>query len=494
VLGVQRTELSFLVKIALPVVAAAGFALLSGCEPNGVGAEPEPAPTATVERSDDDIVGAVADRAADLLSSYIRLDTVNPPGNETAGAQFLSELLESEGISTQLFEPEPGRGSLFAKLPGTGAKRPLILLSHIDVVPADADEWSHPPFQGLIVDGAVHGRGALDAKGVGITQALALIAVKRLGVTLERDIILLATADEEAGGHLGARWFVENKFGLIADAEFVLTEGGFIRRSEGRPLIYNLNAGEKGPCWFRVTASGDPGHGSRPAAVTAVTRLITALEKLTAWQQPIEVGPVVAGYYAAYAALDEEHSRQFRQLARSLEDPTFRQWFMSDPAAAALVQNTVAPTVLVGSAKTNIIPGRASAEIDARLLPGYECSGFLDDVRALIGDEYVVIEDVGVDFASSQSPLDNALTEAVEKVAAADPASAVVLPGLQAGFTDSHYFREQGIHAYGFVPIVVSSEERNAMHGPNERVRIGDLSAGVVRLVDLLNEVAAPTQ
>jgi acetylornithine deacetylase/succinyl-diaminopimelate desuccinylase-like protein len=373
-------------------------------------------------------------------------------------------------------------------------KRPIILLSHIDVVPAVADEWIHPPFQGLIVDGAVHGRGALDAKGVGLTQALAMIALKKLGVPLERDIILLATADEEAGGRFGARWFVENQFGLISDAEFVLNEGGFIRRSEDRPLIYNLNAGEKGPCWFRITAGGDPGHGSRPASSTAVTRLIAALAKLVAWEQPIEVGAVVAGYYAAYAALDAEHARQFRQLARSLEDPVFRQWFMSDPAAAALVQNTLAPTVLSGSSKTNIVPGSASAEVDARLLPGHECGEFLDDVRALIGNEHVVVEDVGVDFASSQSPLDNELTEAVERVAAADAASAVVLPGLQTGFTDSHYFREKGIHAYGFVPIIVSSEERNAMHGPNERVRIDDLTAGVVRLVDLLNEVAAPTQ
>ncbi len=488
----HRTYSSLFLKRAATIVVILCFAL--GCEPAGVEAEAPAVVPVAAEPAPLDVVGAVADRAPELLSAYIRIDTVNPPGNEIEGARFLQRLLEADGIDAQIFEPQPGRGSLYARLRGNGSKRPIILLSHIDVVPVEPDAWSQPPFEGLIVDGAVHGRGALDAKGVGIIQALAVIALRRLGVEMDRDIILLATADEETGGRMGAGWFVENQFSLIADAEFVLNEGGFIRRSEGRPLIYNLNAGEKGPCWFDVVATGDPGHGSRPAADTAVTRLVEALGKLSAWQRPIDVGPVVAGYYAAYATLDEEHARQFRQLARSLEDPLFRDWFMSDPVAAALVQNTIAPTVLQGSSKTNIIPGEARAKVDCRLLPGHDCGDFLDDVRALIGNEHVRVERGAVAFGSSQSPLDNALTEAVETVAANDAAAAVVLPGLQTGFTDSHYFREKGIAAYGFVPIVVSNEERVATHGPNERVQVEDLRAGVVRLVEILTEVGARTQ
>jgi acetylornithine deacetylase/succinyl-diaminopimelate desuccinylase-like protein len=484
--------LFFSFKLTAPIFTMLmAFAL--GCGPDGVNAD-SPVDEPAVSLSRNDTIGAVADRAADLLSSYIRIDTVNPPGNEIEGARFVADLLEAEGIGTQLFESEPGRGMVFAKMAGSGERRPVILLSHIDVVPAVASEWSHPPFDGVIVDGAVHGRGALDSKGIGITHALAMIALKRLGVELDRDIVLLATGDEETGGRLGAGWFVDNQFDLIADAEFVLNEGGFIRRSEGLPLIYNVNAGEKGPCWFKITATGEPGHGSRPAADTAVTRLIEALAKLSAWDRPIDVGPVVAGYYAAYAALDEEHARQFRQLGRSLEDPTFREWFMSDPVAAALVQNTIAPTVLKASSKTNIVPGEASAQIDSRLLPGHDCDEFLSKVRTLVSDEHVRVEEGEVRFASSQSPLDNPLTEAVESVAAVDPANAVVLPGLQTGFTDSHYFREKGIAAYGFVPIAVSAEERAAIHGPNERVQIEDLKVGVIRLVEILTELGAVTQ
>lgn len=485
-LSVAKRSASLAVALALIVVSL-------GCGASSV--EADATTTDEVNRElHSDIIGSVADRAPDLLSSYIRIDTVNPPGNEIAGARFLAELLEAEGISTQIFEPEAGRGSLVARLPGNGSKPPIVLLSHIDVVPAAAELWSHPPFEGLIVDGAVHGRGALDAKGVGITHVLALIALKRMGVVLDRDIIVMATADEETGGRLGVGWLLENQFPMVADVEFVLNEGGFIRRSEGRPLIYNMNAGEKGPCWFKVVASGDPGHGSRPAADTAVTRLVTALARLADWERPISVGPVVAGYYAAYAALDEEHARQFRQLARSLEDPVFREWFMSDPIAAALVQDTLAPTVLLGSSKTNIVPAEASAEIDSRLLPGHDCGEFLDEVRGLIGNEFVRVVEGSVRFPSSQSPLDNSLTEAVETVAAGDAASSVVLPGLQTGFTDSHYFREKGIASYGFVPIVVSNAERVAIHGPNERVQVEDLRAGVVRMVEILTEVGRGMQ
>jgi len=188
----QRLVSSFAFMLSASIVL---LAIVVGCGPGGVEAESSSDPP-EIAQSRDEIIGAVAHRASDLLSKYIRIDTVNPPGNEIDGARFLAELLQAEGIATRLFESEPGRGMVFAKLAGTGARRPLILLSHIDVVPAIAEEWNHPPFDGVVVDGAVHGCGALDSKGVGITHALAMIALKRLGAKLDRDIILLATGDE----------------------------------------------------------------------------------------------------------------------------------------------------------------------------------------------------------------------------------------------------------------------------------------------------------
>ncbi|RMD81467.1 MAG: M20/M25/M40 family metallo-hydrolase [Candidatus Dadabacteria bacterium] len=431
-----------------------------------------------------------AKKAPELLARYISVDTRNPPGNETAGARFLADVLAGEGIEAQVFESAPGRGNLYARLRGTGKKRPVILLSHIDVVPADAKLWRHDPFAGVVADEQVWGRGALDCKGVGITELLAVVAIHRAGLRLDRDIILLATADEEMGGRLGAGWLVENKLDLFGDAEFLLNEGGFLRRAPDGRVLYELSVAEKGPCWFRVVATGPPGHASRPASETAVTRLIAALDHLVRWERPLEVGPVVAGYFAAYAALDEQHARQLRQLERSLKDLEFRRWFLSKPANAALVQDTVTPTVLVGSSKTNIVPAEAIAEVDSRLLPGHRCDAFLDEVRRRIGSEHVRVEPTNVVFPSSQSPLDNALTAAVERLAAAEPDGAVVLPGLLTGFTDSHYFREKGIAAYGFIPLLVSAEQRETMHAPNERIGTAALGEGVRRLVALLREVS----
>ncbi|MFP6626046.1 MAG: M20/M25/M40 family metallo-hydrolase [Deltaproteobacteria bacterium] len=432
---------------------------------------------------------AVAARAPELLSRYLATDTTNPPGNEIVGARFLAAVLESEGIEARIYESAPGRGNLYARLKGNGEKRPLILLSHIDVVPAVAADWSHPPFAGEESDGIIYGRGALDAKGVGVVQLLAMVAAKRMAIPLRRDIILLATADEETGGRLGAGWMVDNHFELFDGAEFVLNEGGFIHNSPDKPPVYFLDAAEKGPCWFSVVASGQPGHGSRPARETAVTRLVEALGKLASWQRPLEVGPVVAGYYAAYAVLDEEHARQFRQLERSLEDDEFKAWFLDHPRWAALIQDTLVPTVLRGSVKTNIIAPQASAEVDSRLLPGHSCDDFLAAVSVRIGSEYVRVEPGDVSFPSSGSPLNNELTAAVESLAAA-AGDAVVLPGLITGFTDSHYFREKGIAAYGFVPIAVNSEELDSIHAPDERVSAAELTAAVKRMLRLIENLA----
>ncbi|MFQ5477108.1 MAG: M20/M25/M40 family metallo-hydrolase [Candidatus Binatia bacterium] len=439
----------------------------------------------------EETVLGVAERSVELLQDYIRIKTINPPGKEINGALFLASLLEEEGIEARVLESAPGRGNLYARLRGNGEEPAIILLSHIDVVAADATQWMVPPFDAVVRDGELFGRGALDAKGVGMTQLLATIAIKRLGVPLKRDIILLATADEERGGRLGAKWMVDNHFGLFADAEFLLNEGGFIHRDEGKPLIYKLGVAEKSPCWFRIVASGDPGHASQPGPETAVTRLVDALYKLEHRKRTYEVGPVVAGYYAAYAAIDEEHARQYRQLERSLESQEFFDWFMGDPTAVALVTDTITPTVLTASVKTNVIPAQAVAEVDSRLLPGHDCWSFLSSIRELVGGEHVTIESTGVNFPATQSPMNTALTEAVERVAAVEETKAVVLPAMLAGFTDSHYFRQKGIHSYGMVPMVVTASQRASIHGPDERVSVEELKAAVSRMVKLLQEVGS---
>lgn len=463
--------------LACPVLLAFCFMLVPAVAAQQAGkGDPEP-------RSE---IDAVAARAAGLLAEYIRIDTSNPPGNEAGAARFLAGVLQAEGIDSHIYESAPGRGNLYAKLEGSGGAGAIVLLSHIDVVPVDEDRWSQPPMAGKIVDGVLYGRGALDAKSVGVIQLLAAVAVKRAGIRLAPDIILLAVADEETGGRLGAGWMVEEHGELFEGAAFVLNEGGFIIEGQAEQLIYSVDAAEKGPCWFKIIASGPSGHGSRPAEGSAVVRLVEALAKLNAWSRPVEVGPVVAGYFAAYAAIDEDHARQFRQLERSLADERFGSWFMSHPTWAALVRDTLVPTVLEGSRKTNIVPAEATAEIDSRLLPGHRCDDFLAQVATLVGGDSVRVEPLGVSFPSSQSPLDSPVVDAIERVAAADKRTSVVIPGMVSGFTDSHYFREKGIEAYGFVPLVVTKEELDSLHAPDERVRVAELEEGVRRMVALL--------
>ncbi len=302
-------------------------------------------------------------QATDFLSAYIQIDTTNPPGNESAAAQFLTGRFRQAGIEAETFESQPGRGSVLARLKGSGGGRPVILLNHLDVVPASPDGWDVPPFSGAVRDGYVYGRGALDCKGVGTVDAMALLLLKRRGTPLKRDVIFLGTADEETGGKLGAGWMVETHFDRFADVEFVLNEGGAIDVLANGKRAYSVAVAEKTPCWLRLTASGRAGHGAAPQKETAVTRLVRALEHLRTYRPPVRVTSEVEAYYAALAPLqDDARRKQYLNLRGALRKENFRAQFLDKAQDAALVQNTLTPTVLTGSQKTNVIPRTASAE------------------------------------------------------------------------------------------------------------------------------------
>jgi acetylornithine deacetylase/succinyl-diaminopimelate desuccinylase-like protein len=426
---------------------------------------------------------AVETEAASFLSEYIRIDTTNPPGNEIAAARFLAERFRAEGIEAKVFESEPGRGSVLARLPGTGKAKPIVLLNHLDVVATDAQRWQRDPLAGEIADGYVHGRGAVDCKGVAVTEAMAMILLKRQGVTLDRDVIFLGTADEEAGGSLGAKWFVEHHLDELGGAELMLNEGGEIRIEDGR-RIYEVAVAEKTPCWLRLTAEGKAGHGSTPPAATAVTRLLAALGRVTAWDPGITITPEVQAYYSALAATeDEATAAKYRDLGNALKDDAFRAGFLADPRNAALVRNTITPTVLEGSHKTNVIPSQASADLDCRLLPGEDPDTFVARIREVLADDGIDV-DVLLNFPPSASPTDTPLYRAIETIAAREQAP--VVPTVLRGFTDAHYFRRKGIVVYGFLPIDLTPEDAGRMHGDDERIPTASLRDGVRRLADML--------
>jgi acetylornithine deacetylase/succinyl-diaminopimelate desuccinylase-like protein len=426
----------------------------------------------------------VEHQATEWLRAYIRIDTTNPPGHETAAARFLAEHFRQAGIEAQTFEAAPGRGSILARVAGSGARRPIILLNHLDVVAAKPDEWEVPPFAATVRDGYVYGRGAIDCKGPATIEAMVLLLLKRHGIHLQRDVIFMGTADEETGGRLGAGWMTAEHVDALRNAEFVLNEGGGVRVLPDGSRAYEVAVAEKTPCWLRLEATGTAGHGSAPPPETAVTRLIGALERLRAYEAPLRVTPEVAAYYAALAATQTgERRERYKNLRAALTDDDFRRAFLRDPHDAALVRNTITPTVLTGSAKTNVIPHSASAELDCRLLPGEDPDAFVRTVKETIADPEITVS-VLLNFPAVSSSLDTAFTAAVRTLAERDHAPMV--PSVLTGFTDSHYFREKGIASYGFIPFDLSEDEMAREHGVNERISIRNLRNGTQRLLALL--------
>jgi acetylornithine deacetylase/succinyl-diaminopimelate desuccinylase-like protein len=422
---------------------------------------------------------------ADFLSKYIRINTTNPPGNEMEAAKFLKEKFLSEGIPATTWEPEPGRGNLAARLRGIGQKeKGLVLQSHMDVVPANASEWHVPPFSGEIKDGAIWGRGAADDKGPSVIALMAMLAIKRAGILLDRDIIFIANADEEVGGRIGAQWFTEHEKDIYADAGYVLNvdSGGVIDLPDDKKF-YSVDVTEKTPLWLRLTTTGSEGHASAPPAQTAVTRLIGALARIIDYHPQIHVLGPVQNQFRAIAEL-EHGPKQYFDLASSLRDPTFARDFLADPGHNASVRDTIAPTVLQAGFKTNVLPLVATAEIDCRLLPEQNQKEFLATIKKLINDKEVKV-DVILDSPSASSPSKSELMTAIDRLARKQD-HAPVVPGMTGGFTDARFFRKQKLTSYSFTGVEFDPKKPAGVHGVDEHIEIKQIRGALERMVNLL--------
>lgn len=427
--------------------------------------------------------------AVAFLQQYVRLNTTNPPGDELAAAKIIKQKFLADGIPATVWEPAAGRGIVAARLRGTGRhSKALVLLSHMDVASANTKEWQVAPFGAQIRDGEIWGRGTLDDKGPGVIDMMAMIALKRAGVLLNRDVIFIATGDEEEGGKAGAGWMVEHEPDVYADAGYLLNEGGGIMSRPNGRKYYGVSITEKTPLWLRLTSSGDEGHAAVPPAQTAVTRLIAALDRIAAYRSPIHVLGPVRDYFRAMGQLDGGPP-QFANLTVALRDADFANKFVAVPRQNALVRDTFTPTMLNGSDKTDIIPASASAEIDARLLPGENPQQVIADLHKLIADDGIKI-DVILNFPAVSSPRKSELMTALGKLAAEN--DTIVVPMMIAGFTDSHYFRQKGLDCYGFVPIEETPAAIRGVHGVNERISVKELGAGMRRMVELLKFIGTP--
>ncbi len=430
---------------------------------------------------------ALEQEATDLLQRYLRIDTTNPPGGEEAGAALLGEALRRDGIEPTLHDAGGGRVSLSARRAGTGGAgtKPLVLLSHIDVVPADARWWSRDPFAGVLEDGVLWGRGALDMKGMGVMELLVFLLLHRHRVAHRRDVLLLAVADEEEGGALGMRWLAEHRPELLR-ADGVINEGafGFGELLGKRGLIFAVAPTEKAPCWLRLTVRGRPGHGSIPHGDNAAVRLTRALGRLCAARQPVRLRPEMAETLATLkeAGILPEglDVRDPGVLALAAEgNDLFR----------ALLTNTVSLTTLHAGSKHNVIPSEARATLDCRLLPGEDTDAFVRGLREIVDDETVALETV-YSAPPLVSEVRTELLEHIEATIAAETEGGVVMPMISPGFTDSRIYRAAGVPAIGYTPVLLTTEEVGTVHGHDERLSTANLRLGTRLLLDTVRRAA----
>jgi acetylornithine deacetylase/succinyl-diaminopimelate desuccinylase-like protein len=436
----------------------------------------------------------VGDEAVDLLRSYLRVNTTNPPGNETAGTRFLAQVLEGAGISSETAESAPGRGNLAARVKGDGSLGGIVLHHHIDVVYADERYWTVDPFGGLLEDDYVYGRGALDMKSTGIVQLAALLAIRRAKVPLKRDLVFLATADEEAGSRFGAQWVADERPSWLAGAEYALSELAAIEdgRARGRAPFGSIVISEKTGLPLRLTARSEPGHGSMPWPDTAPHRLVRALGRLLAAERPLRILPEVQEYFALMGSvLPAEEGAGYQSLEASLRDPAFRARFLANRHHAALVRTTFAVTMLRGSEKRNVIPPEAVADLDCRMLAGEDPEEIVSWVRGVVADPHVEVSRTGVAKVPNLSPPDTELYKSLADALRRRAPGAVVAPEIMVGFTDNWVFRRAGLHGYGFAPFVLGPGEWRRIHGNDERISVENLRAGARCYTEMLLDMAA---
>ena len=444
-------------------------------------------------RISDEHLRQYSDLAEDWMQQYLRVDTTNPPGNEMRAAEFFKKILDDEGIENRVFEVAPGRGDLWARIPHTTAqpKRPIILLNHMDVVTSDASHWKVPPFSGELRDGYIWGRGAQDMKDEGLAQLVVMVMLKRERVALDRDVIFLAVADEEAEGQ-GTDWFTKNQRDLLGDAEFLINEGGENLLENGKVKYVGVDVGEKTSYWLHVVAHGRPGHGSRPNPDSAPNRLVHALNKILAYKTPLRVLPVVDEFLRDMAPSEpSDRAPYYRNVKKAIEDKRFQQEVERDDSLNFLLRDTISLTMLGGSGQTNVIPPEAWANLDVRILPGGDPKAVVETLRRVVNDPDVTIEPIEPEFrVANYSGTDNALFAAIREASAKYFPGTPVVPHITSGYTENQRYRPLGIVAYGFNPYTATEEEGNTEHGNDERIRVEEVRRGPRVLFDVVVKVA----
>ncbi|MHA1298671.1 MAG: M20/M25/M40 family metallo-hydrolase [Candidatus Helarchaeota archaeon] len=421
----------------------------------------------------------------DLLQNILQIDTTNPPGNEIEVANFLHDLFSKEGFDSEIYESDDGRGNIITKLKGSDPGAPkLLLLSHMDVVPANQMEWDVPPFSGQIKSNYIWGRGAIDCKNLVTTEAISLIKLKREGFKPKGDIIFCSTADEECGGNYGAKWVVENLWDKIK-CDFVINEGGGIELPFGKTPKYLVQIAEKGVYWTKMRVKGVSAHASMPnIGDNALLKMLKVIYRIDTYKIPTVITEpfkeMVKSIGLPWIFEKLITSKRFAKGALKLAKLKFKQ---AVDIIIPLIQMTITPTVIeTENKKTNIIPDSCEAVFDCRLLPGQDRDYLNKHLKKAIGKKlFSELELTPIQSdPGTVSPTNTILFEKISKTIKLLHPGAEIIPFMVAGFTDSKHFRVRGIPAYGCCPIrkdpdMELEEALTLGHGKNERISVNNL-------------------
>lgn len=435
------------------------------------------------------------DSTVALLVDLIRANTSNPPGNEVRIAELLAPRFRALGFDVKIIRtPDTAKAIVVARLKGDGSKRPVLLAAHADVVGVEREKWSVDPFAGIVKDGHVFGRGAIDFKGGMAVFARAAMMLAERKVPLARDVIFVAEADEESGGSYSTGWLAREHWADI-DAEFALNEGGWIMKGDdGRVRYVSISTADKSSVPLTVTAFGTSTHSSMPRPDNAIFALSRALAKLSTYEPPLELTPAQRQFLTALSRTSAPPmSEYFRDLVGSdAERGRHADSIISrDPLMHSLIRNTIAPVIIQGGFRANVIPGSASATVNLRLIPGSSLDAFVTTLRGVVGDSTVELKTAAAVYRQTAPSSENTdLYRALVHAAHVEFPGAEVTPYLFQAGTDAGAWRSRGVPVYGIYPYPIDADELTRMHGNDEKVSIASLTQGTEMIFRTLVEVA----
>jgi acetylornithine deacetylase/succinyl-diaminopimelate desuccinylase-like protein len=438
----------------------------------------------------------LAEEAQAWLADLIRINTTNPPGNELAAAKYVAGILQKEGIPNEVLEVAPGRGVVVGRLQAgslADSANALLLVAHLDVVGVDASKWTVDPFGAVVRDGFLYGRGSLDDKAMLAANLATIVALKRAAARLGRDVIFLATADEEQGGTAGIKLAIKNYWDKIACA-YAINEGGRVLLKNGKVQYVGIQASEKVPYNVTVTATGTSGHASIPRPDNPVVHLAAAIAKLGTFQTPAQPNTITRRFFEQLAKIEDDEARKWMRALEQPERSDLAAKYLSEqsPVWNSMLHDTIAPTMIGAGVRRNVVPSEATATLNIRLLPGHSIDELISQFSKIVNDPQIRFQ-LAPDFGENAPPsgLDSALYKSIERISTQEFPGAITLPLLGTGATDSAQLRVHKVQAYGLVPFPLTEADDLRKHGDDERIPLDSFRKGVAFLYHVVIDFAS---